>query len=187
MLPPDIRDYYLDIRCPRCGGRARWEEPFAFVDRKRVPAEELPRLVQWGGWLIREKFPSVVRWKAPRPGEGGYAHYHEGVSRCSACHAVVLHRLHWREDAYWHWRVRGHTLYAWHEEHARVLLDYIRARLRDPFRYGSRYQKHLQRLPAPLLDAHVRDRLAGQIADTLRAHGVSLDPPPPRAVSPGPV
>jgi hypothetical protein len=183
MLPPDIRDYYLDIRCPRCGGHARWEEPFAFLYRKHVTDEELPRLVPWGGWLIREKFPSVVRWTAPRH---GYPHYTAGVSRCHACHAVVSHRLQWLEDAYWRWRVRGRTLYAWNEEHARVLLDYIHARLRDPHRYGTRYRKHLQRLPAALLDARVRDRLAGQIAETLRAHGVPLDPPPPRAVSTGP-
>lgn len=177
MLPPDVRDYHLEIRCPRCEGRARWEEPFALLDPATAADGERDRLVPWGGWLIREKFPSVARWTAPARGQG-YRHHAQGVSRCRACHAVVLHRLRWPGDAYFQWRVRGITLYAWHEEHARVLLHYAGASLRDPGRYGEGYRKSLQRLPAQAIDGHARHRLAGLIADTLRAHGIPPDPPP---------
>ena len=177
MLPPDLRDYRLEIRCPRCGGRAVWEEPFAFVHPRDIAADERERLAPWGGRLVREKFPSVVRWMPPGKGQG-WLHHHRGVARCGACHAVVLHELRWPEDAYFQWSVRGVTLYAWHEEHARVLLDYIGSTLRDPNRYGEGYRKGLQRLPAEVLDGHVRERVAAQIAETLRANGIPIAPPP---------
>ena len=177
MLPPNVRDYHLEIRCPRCGGRARWEEPFQFVRRHDVPEAEWDRLVAWGQQWVRETFPSVIRWTSPARGRG-YRHYAQGVARCRACHAVVLHRLRWPGDAFFQWRVRGITLYAWHEEHARVLLHYVAASLRDPRRYGEGYRKSLQRLPAQAIGGHARRRLAGQIADTLRAQGIPLDPPP---------
>lgn len=177
MLPLLFHDEYLEIRCPRCGGRARWEEPFAFRDPKRVSVEERERMVPWGGWLVREKFPSMIRWRSPARG-GGYRYNDRGVARCHACHAVLLHRLRWREDALFRWSVGGVTLYAWHEEHARVLLHYVGATLRDPFRYGGRYRMGLQRLPARVLKGHARERLAAQIAATLRAYGLPLHPPP---------
>lgn len=178
MLPTNVHDYHLEIRCPRCGGRARWDEPFSFHNPKRVPAEERGRMVPWGGWLVREKFPSVIRWRRPLPGEGGYRYHGLGVVRCRACHAVRLHCLRWPQDALFQWSVRGVTLYAWNQEHARVLLHYIGSTLRDPNRYGSGYRKSLQRLPARVLSGHARERLAAQIAQTLRAHRLPLDPPP---------
>ena len=176
MLPPDPRDP-LEIRCPRCGGRAMWEEPFAFVAPKDVGPEERERLVRWGNRLVREKFPSVIRWTRPERGQG-HAYRQRGVVRCHACHAVMLHRLDWPEDALFRWSVRGVTLYAWDVEHARVLLDYIGSTLRDPNRYGERYRKGLQRLPREVMDGHARVGLAEQIAASLRAHGIPLDPPP---------
>ena len=177
MLPPDPNDDRVEIRCPRCGGRAMWEEPFAFSSRRKGAAEELERLVPWGGWLVREKFPSLIRWKAPARGQG-YFYHQQGVVRCRACHLVSLHRLCWPEDAFFRWNVRGARLYALDEEHARVLLDYIGSRLRDPNRYGEWYRKGLQRLPGEVMDGHARERVAGQIAETLRAHGIPLGPPP---------
>jgi hypothetical protein len=176
MLPPNPHDS-LEVRCPRCGGRAVWEEPFAFVDPRRVTEEERERLIPWSGYLVREKFPSVIRWTAPRRGQG-HPYHQRGVVRCRACHAVVLHRLDWPEDALFRWGVRGVTLYAWDEEHARVLLHYVGSLLRDPNRYGERYRKGLQRLPTEVMDGHARAGLAAQIAASLRAHGISLDPPP---------
>ncbi len=181
MLLSTFYDAQLEIRCPRCGGRALWEEPFAFRSAKKVPEEERARMVRWGGWLVLEKFPSVIRWTPPRRGEG-YWHHGLGVVRCWTCYAVVLHCLRWPEDALFQWRVRGVTLYAWNAEHARVLLHYIGATLRDPTLYGERYRKGLQRLPTGVMKGHARERLAGQIAATLRAHGLPLGPPP-RAVA----
>jgi hypothetical protein len=108
------------------------------------------------------------------------------VVRCSQCHLVALHRLRWPADAYFRWSVRGTPLWAWHAEHARVLLDYVAARVRDPFRYPAPYPRALQRLPAEVLAGRNRERLAGQMAATLAALEIPLQPPlrPPRHDSP---
>jgi hypothetical protein len=178
-----VHDHPLEIRCPRCGGRALWEEPFAFRSLKNVPEEDRARMVRWGGWLVLEKFPSIIRWTPPRHG-AGYGFGQVGVVRCWTCYAVVLHRLRWPADALFQWSVRGVTLYACNAEHARVLLHYIGATLRDPHRYGERYRKGLQRLPTGVMKGHARERLAGQIAASLRAYGLPLGPPP--GASPAP-
>jgi hypothetical protein len=179
MLPTNLRDYHLDIRCPRCDGRARWEEPFEVMDpaRGRVPlGENADGFIRWGGWRIREKFPSLLRWKEPRRGQG-WQHYAQGVVRCSACHLAALHRLRWPADAFFRWSVRGTPLWAWHAEHAAVLRDYVGAKVRDPFRYPQPYPRALMRLPAAVLAGRSRERVAGQIGATLAALGLSLDPP----------
>jgi hypothetical protein len=182
MLPPNLRDYHLEIRCPRCDGRARWEEPFEIVDLKRHTVGPGETLLKWGGWDVREKFPSLVPWRPPRPGVG-WAHYTQGVVRCGQCHLVAVHRLRWPADAFFRWGVRGSLLWAWHAEHAAVLHDYLAAKVRDPFRYPQPYPKSLQRLPRDVLAARSRERVARQIAATLAALGIPLDPPsrPPRA------
>lgn len=179
MLPPNLRDYHLEIRCPRCGARARWEEPFAITGvRDEVNASQPgANTVAWGGWRVRVKFPSVVRWRTPRRGQG-WAHYGQGVVLCPACHLVAEHRLRWPGDAFFRWNVRGTPLWAWHAEHARVLLDYIAAKVRDPFRYPAPYPRSLQRLPADVLAGRSRERVARQIAATLTARDIALDPPP---------
>jgi hypothetical protein len=176
MLSPIPFDYF-EIRCPRCGGRAVWEEPFILVYPGEIPPEEREGLIPWGTRLVYEKFPSVIRWTPPPRGEG-YQHHQRGVVRCMACHAVMVRRLEWPKDALFQWSVRGVTLYARDDEHARVLLHYIGSTLRDPNRYGEYYRYGLQRLPREVLDGHARERLSKQIAASLRAHGIPLDPPP---------
>jgi hypothetical protein len=184
MLPPTLRDYYLEIRCPRCSKRARWEEPFEITGtRDEINASEPGAATRtWGPWRVREKFPSVVRWRTPRKGQG-WQHYAQGVVRCGACNLVAPHRLRWPDDAFFRWNVRGTPLWAWHAEHARVLLDHIGARVRDPFRYPHPYPRSLQRLPADVLAGRNRERVARQIAAMLAELGVPVDPPlrPPRA------
>jgi hypothetical protein len=179
MLPPNLRDYYLEVRCPRCAGRARWEEPFELADPSRghvTGGTQAEGFVQWGGWRVREKFPSLLRWTEPRRGQG-WSHYAQGVVRCSACHLVALQRLRWPADAFFRWNVRGTPLWAWHAEHAQVLHDYIAARVRDPFLYPDPYRKSLQRLPRDVIAARSRERVSRLIANTLTELGIALAPP----------
>lgn len=179
ILPPPSLDTQLDIRCPRCGGRAAWTEPFAYVRKaelEQMAPEQAARLRTWGRWTVRERFPSVAPWKAPARGEG-YTYGKNGVVRCGACHLVARHRLRWPEDLYFRWSVRGTPLWAWDAEHACVLRDYIAARHRDPFRYPRPYPRTLMRLPRDVLAGRNRERVAGQIEAALRAAGVPLDPP----------
>lgn len=171
-------DAPLEIRCPRCGGPARWEEPFAFVSSARRPAlsaEEAAGLKPWSGWRVRERFPSLVAWRAPRGG-AAYQLYRDGVVLCDACHHVGRHRLRWPADALFRWSLRGETLWAHNREHARVLLHYIGGALRDPSRY-PRYARGLRRLPATVIAARNRERITRLIAGTLRELGIPAEAP----------
>jgi hypothetical protein len=170
----------LEIRCPRCAGRAGFEEAFEFISaRTRGAAEE--GLHRWGGWLVRERYPSVMRWKAPAGPDqylyrgrdrlsGGYRLMHRGVVRCTACHHVGVHRLRWPADAWFRWTVRGTPLWAWDAEHARVLLAYVENLRREPRRH-PRYRGSLQKLPAVVLAARNRTLVAGKIRASLQAAG----------------
>ncbi|HEX8395027.1 MAG TPA: hypothetical protein VF665_21955 [Longimicrobium sp.] len=171
-------DAPLEIRCPRCEGPARWEEPFEFISsarREAIPDDEAAALKPWSGWRVRERFPSVVAWQAPNRG-AGYQLYRDGVVLCDACHHVGKHRLRWPADALFRWSIRGETLWAFHREHARVLLHYIGGALRDPSRY-PRYAKGLRKLPATAIAARNRERIARLIEGTLRDLGIPEDVP----------
>jgi hypothetical protein len=181
MLP---RDGSLEIRCPRCGGRAAFDEPFQFVSARAAHAPP-EQGIRWGGWYVREKYPSVLRWKAPRGSHqflstgpqrstGGYRLWHRGVVRCRECHLVAVHVLRWPGDAYFQWNVRGTRLWALDANHARVLLHYIESTLRDPARYPG-YQRSLRELPAAILAARSRDVIAKKIRATLQASGESSE------------
>ena len=179
MLPPERS---VEIRCPRCGGRAAFDEPFHIVPARK--ARDLADVgTTWGGWLVREKYPSVIRWKAPRgsdhslstgpPGPcGGYRLWHRGVVRCRECHLVAVHVLRWPGDAFFQWNVRGTRLWAWDVNHARVLLHYVESRLRDPARYPP-YRSSLRELPQTILAARSRDVVARKIRGTLHDIGES--------------
>jgi len=171
----------LEIRCPRCGGRASFDEAFEFIPGQRVAGGGATGLHRWGGWFVRERYPSVTRWKPPsgshqylyhgsgRP-SGGYRLRHRGVMRCSGCHRVDVHLLRWPGDAWFLWNVRGTPLWAWDAAHGRVLLHYLESRLRDPTRYPG-HRKSLQELPAAVLAPRNRPVIARKIRATLRASG----------------
>jgi hypothetical protein len=171
----------FDIRCPKCGGRAVFDEPFSFLSCKEGVPENEPRPVhRWGGWLVVEKYPSVLSWTAPRgshqslifpkakEGSGYYVVRKKGVVKCSACHHVGVHELNWPEDAFFRWEIRGDTLWAWSAEHARVLLEYIGSEERDATKFPA-YLRQLRRLPKQFLSAKVRDLVVKNISDTLAA------------------
>lgn len=181
----------IEVRCPRCGARAGFDEPFEFLAAKGAQAADGAALHRWGGWLVREKHPTLFPWRPPRSGRqhlwrgarperdpGGYRLRHHGVVRCPACHLVAKHRLAWPADAFFRWGVRGQTLWALNEEHARVLLHYVESLLRDPRRYGGGYARALERLPAVFLAARSRALVAGRIRAALADAGItSIDPP----------
>jgi hypothetical protein len=187
----------LEVRCPRCGGRASFDEPFEFIGgraAKSIDPDDPRPVHRWAGWHVREKYPSVASWKAPKgprrtlywggcpSGNGGYRLRHRGVVRCSACHFVGLHVLRWPADAFFQWSVRGNTLWAWNADHARVLLHYIGALQRDPWRFPF-YRKSLQELPAAILAARSRDVVRRKIREGLERAGESTDAPRPLATS----
>lgn len=183
MLPLDVA---LEIRCPRCSGRAWFDEPYEFVSKRARPADA-DQLHQWGGWLVREKYPSVLPWKPP-PGSqqslytsperlpDGHRFRDRGVLRCGECHNVTAHELRWPEDAYFQWTVRGERLWAWNREHAQALRQYLESTQREPARYGL-YARSLRELPARILDARARTAIVRKIHQTLIGTGDALPEP----------
>ena len=76
------------------------------------------------------------------------------------------HRLTWPDDAYFQWRIRNSTLWAWSADHARVLLAYISSLQRDPDQFPG-YEVSLRQLPKAALTAHARERVVKLITRTL--------------------
>jgi len=183
VLPLDV---VPEVRCPRCGGRACFDEAFRFLSRRTVDPAHPEPVHRWGGWLVQEKYPSVMSWKAPR-GSGqflylgctqlpdGFRLRHRGVVRCGECHRVAAHVLRWPDDAFFQWDVRGTRLWALNAEHARALLQYVGSARRDPARYPD-FRHSLRKLPAVVLAAKNRDLVVRKIRRTLDEVG-ETEPP----------
>jgi hypothetical protein len=88
------------------------------------------------------------------------------VIRCTDCHLVGLHDLEWPADAFYQWHVHGVPLWAWSEEHARVLMDYIASGDRNPDKYPY-YAGLLRKLPAAVTVAKARDDVVHHIRRSL--------------------
>jgi hypothetical protein len=153
------------VRCRTCGGPALLDTPFEFYSaRKGLPEGETRPAHRWNGWLVVEKHPSIVRWMAP---EAGHSYTRLlGVASCSRCHAHYAYDVSWPDDAHYRWDIRGHILWAFNREHARVLQEFIGSKDRDPSRYPG-YKKSLTKLPTEFITAKVRDDIVKAISRTL--------------------
>ena len=163
----------VDIQCPNCRRRARFEEPFVFVSWEHAPSDETRPFHKWGGWMVIERFPSQFPWVAPgkgpqlqgrgsEPDQYGYAVLTDGLVQCRHCHVNAKHRLQWPKDAYWQWHIRGELLWAWDRSHAETILAFIEAAHRP-----SRRSEQLRHLPAHFLTAKARNEVVGKIKKLL--------------------
>ncbi|KMT63733.1 hypothetical protein [Catenovulum maritimum] len=161
----------IDIKCTSCGGLAKFEEPFLFIDPKKIPDDIEYKL--WGGWGIIEKFPSDVKWVAPSGssqylrgggdnGQGGYPLLTFGLIQCGSCHKNIKHKLNWPSDAYWQWSVKGEILWAWDRSHANQILKYIEANIRP-----SRKCYSLKYIPTHFLSSKVKSGVVKQMVRSL--------------------
>lgn len=154
----------LNVRCPRCGGKAEYDLPFDLYPVARgQPPDEERSLHRWGGWLVAERYPSVKPWDGSVDGISES----DGVVKCSICHFVGEHRLRWPQDAYYRWAIRGNVLWAFNLEHARVLAEFLGGKERDVTRFPQ-YARHLMKLPGEVISAKVRDEVVKEINATLR-------------------
>ena len=162
----------IQISCPDCKKMALFEEPFEFLNGKPECVTDNKNVHQWGGWYVRERFPTQFPWKPPsssqqyvRGGGGkgdGYPLLQYGQILCSNCHTNRKHRLNWPLDAYWSWEIRGEILWAWDRNHAESILEFARQRLR-PTRWNSR----LRYIPSVFLSAKVRPEVCKKIESSL--------------------
>lgn len=160
----------LEITCPECGGHSVFREPFRFLS---APGEASAH--RWGSWHVVENYPEVMPWQAPAgsssqylslggPGDGqGYALLHRGVVECRVCSKPFAHTLSWPDDAWWQWSVRGRLLWAWDRQHAREILEFVRAVDRPPRSTSG----PIGSLPSHFLSAKVRDTVVKAIERTM--------------------
>lgn len=156
----------IDVKCPACGEKAQFEEPFEFIPLRKLPTDEKRPFHHWGGWAVIERFPSLISWKAPTGsqqylktgGDGGgegYTLQTNGLIQCLQCYLNRKHKLSWPDDAFWQWEVRGQILWAWNRTHAIDILSYIRQNVRPSRRLYQMY--HLRYIPSHFLAAKVRE------------------------------
>ena len=170
-----------DVRCPRCGGRASWLTAFESVPTRNgrpIPDDDPRPIHRWGSWFLRERFPAVLPWRAPKGRAYHYfVHGEFGVVRCPECHLTAPRPLCWPADAFFQWDIRGTRLWAWNAEHARVLLDYLGSAIRDPWKYGNGHARELQKLPPRALAARNRELVVRRIGESLRAAAIATTAP----------
>jgi len=155
----------FNVRCPQCDKRATFDEPFQFLR----PAEDSPEEAHiWGSWRVVEKYPSLIRWRAPE--SNLYEMHHKGVIQCPFCHLVKIGEIEWPKDAYYRWDIRGFILWAMNEDHARALLEYIGSAERDPSRFPD-FAWLMKKLPRTVTSAKARERVVKLIAATLAKEG----------------
>ncbi len=167
----------IDIKCPQCGKLAHFEEPFEFLSsRENVQLDNGDVYHQWGGWIVVERFPSLISWRPPSSSRqylrgggksainGGYPLLTNGLIQCSHCYKDQKHRLHWPADAYWSWEIRGQWLWAWDRSHAQLILDFVKKVNRPARRsYLLRY------IPSVFLSARNREAVVSKISKSIEA------------------
>ncbi|MBC7809897.1 MAG: hypothetical protein H7175_02050 [Burkholderiales bacterium] len=155
---------YIQIHCPRCGKRARLDESFEFTMPQEEKIDTQGKVHRWGGWLVVEKYPNLVPWVTPGSGVS-YQHWSRGVVKCPHCHLVAEKALEWPADAFYKWPLRGDlVLWAYNEEHARAILDYVGSKSRKP---SGDYAAHLRKIPKEMLSAKARETLVKQLTASL--------------------
>ena len=66
-----------------------------------------------------------------RRGTSDYGQVLIGALDCTSCHHhIPTHTVTWPNDAFYRCDVRGHDLWAWSEEHARAIREFIHTKQR---------------------------------------------------------
>lgn len=88
-----------------------------------------------------------------------------GGYACHSCHSVCRHEIDWPQDAYFQVPFRSETLWAFHRESAQELRDYLEAAHRDVARY--RWSSMLMKVPKLFQSAKSRDTLVRRLDSIL--------------------
>lgn len=145
------------------------------MSKKDVRPDEVKQTHHWGGWLVIERFPSQISWKAPsgsnqyikggsNTGSGGYPLFTNGLVQCSHCHLNRKHKLSWPAVGCWQWEIKGELLWAWDKRHAKIILNFIKDMARP-----SRRSYCLRYIPSHFLSAKVRDLVVQKMESSVYA------------------
>ncbi|WP_226629078.1 hypothetical protein [Alloyangia pacifica] len=164
----------VEVKCPNCGGCAKFHEPFRFYHARRYGSAP-KNAHRWGRLIVEEIFPNDFKWEQPEgetpsfrhyptdPGEG-YLFNHRGMLECPQCRAIEPTEIHWPEAAYWRWIAAGEILVARNREHAKEIYEFLAGSHRPPNRRPS-----LRSIPSVMLTKQVWPELAQTILRDLVA------------------
>jgi len=179
--------HILDVRCPHCGKKAYFEfsEIVRIREKKDVPFFQKSdqfeyRLMKdrcghkWHAAIfhaglhgrtvgsIRELPPDYM---AEDWAHSEYLRANNGLDlgsiHCGFCHFRAVHTLKWPKDAYYQIDYKNETLWAFHEESARALRDFILAAHRD--RSAFKWQNFLMHVPTVFLRHLARETVVRRL------------------------
>lgn len=84
-------------------------------------------------------------------------HTNKGSIRCGHCFLNQKHILDWPKEAYFLVAYRGKELWAFNQETAQILRDYIKAELRDL--KNQKWRAFLMKVPTEFLKKNARDSI----------------------------
>lgn len=180
----------LDVRCPRCGGPARYDHAGIACIKRRENVDFFRRSRDFSTARVDTaggKAHVAVLWHGlnrrdahtmpPLPGDETLdswlrdrhtgPHPDAGVITCPGCGLRRKHRLDWPQDAWFQIAYRGHVLWAFTRDHGLELLDYVRAQNRCRGRY--RYRAFLMKVPTLFLTARARGDVAKKLEALLKS------------------
>ena len=86
---------------------------------------------------------------------------------CLSCGAQKKQMINWPQTAFWKFQIKNEYLWAWSEDHAKEILNYIRSEKRNPF--GSGYASSLLHIPTVFKLAKNRKAAVKAIQEKLNA------------------
>lgn len=132
----------LAIKCPRCGGHARFDPPF-----------------HTDGTFVGERSSGVFKWKDKDNPFTVSPHLRHrevvGVCLCPTCTYNKKHKLNWPADAYYSVSVCGRELWAWDRDYLVALRQYIASTDREVHGHWK-HQVFLKYIPKEFLNVRRR-------------------------------
>ena len=166
----------IHVSCPSCSGRAEfWQAvPILFRTNSQYREAALLSCFLCHSWNTARGFGSAEGWYFPEldslSGDewSPETRRHFGLNklgtlRCTTCCLKHKRRLCWPEDAYYQCEVRGDRLWAWSEEHAQMLRDFIQCKRRLKPAQEIENQPFLKVIPTKFLVAKNRKSVLQQL------------------------
>lgn len=187
--------HILDVRCPNCFNKAYFEfsEMVRIREKKDVPffqqSDQFEHRVMKDGcghkWHaaifhagLHGRITGSIR-ELPSgyfPEDWSHSVYLRGNTgsdlgsvHCGFCHFRAEHKLQWPKDAYYQIDYKDEILWAFHEESARELRDFISATHRD--RSVFKWRNFLMHVPAIFLRHLARKTVVRRLNDILEPAG----------------
>ena len=183
--------YVLDVRCPDCGGHAKFEfaesadihlrkdityfqnsKDFEYV-REQSSSGQTQHTALYFHRLGRRELSAIGDLpQGYSAGDWEHSKYlrmasfcHTGAILCAKCGLNCKHELDWPGDAFFQIEYRNNVLWAFDRDIASELLEYIASQDRDRHRF--RHHLFLMKIPSVFLSKKARETVVKKLAAVL--------------------